>query len=302
MEPLPSLVMTGATGFLGTRLRARLRNRWTLRVLSHSGRGAHPDSSFRWDPEAGILPAEALDGVRVAVHLAGAGIASGRWTPQRKRRILESRVQGTRLLAEHLAGLATKPRVLLCASAIGYYGDTRDRWVDERDPAGEGFLPEVCQAWEAAADPARHAGIRVVHLRIGVVLARGGGALDAMLPLFRLGLGGPLGGGRQCMSWIGLPDLLAAAEHCLETPSLAGPVNAVSPHPVSNTEFTRTLGRVLHRPAFLPVPAFAPRLLLGEMATELLLTGARVRPTQLLESGFRFHEPELEAALVSALC
>jgi uncharacterized protein (TIGR01777 family) len=235
------------------------------------------------------------------VHLGGEPIANGRWTPERKRVIRDSRTRSTELLARTIAGLATPPGVFLCASAVGYYGDRGDVWVDESSAPGEGFLAEVCRAWEAAADPARAAGIRTVHLRIGLVLDGQGGALARMLPLFRLGLGGALGSGRQYMSWVSLPDVVRMLELALDRADLSGPVNAVSPQPVTNARFTRVLARVLGRPAFLSVPAFALRIAMGEMAQELLLHGQRVVPRRLQEAGFEYRHREIEEALRAVL-
>jgi hypothetical protein len=250
----------------------------------------------RWDPDTGAVE-PGLDGVDAVVHLAGESVAGGRWTEARKRRIRESRVRPTRLLCETLARQRTPPRVLVCASAIGYYGDRGDQVLREESAPGAGFLPEVCRKWEAAAEPAARRGIRVVHLRIGLVLSPKGGALAAMLPVFRLGLGGPVGAGAQWMSWIGIDDTLGAILHALMNEALAGPVNAVAPAPVTNREFAKTLARVLRRPAVLPFPAFAARLLLGQMADELLLASARVEPARLRATGYAFRDATLEGAL-----
>jgi len=263
------------------------------------GRGGGSD--VRWDPAARTIDAAAIEGVDAVVHLAGESIASGRWTTAAKRRILESRTTGTQLLCETVGALKRPPGVLVSASAIGFYGDRGDAALDESSSGGDGFLADVCRQWEHATQPAQSAGIRVVHLRIGVVLTPLGGALARMLTSFRAGVGGRLGSGAQFMSWISLDDLLGAIVHCIATPSLDGPVNATAPTPVTNAEFTRTLGGVLHRPALLPVPAFALRLLLGEMADELLLCSARVLPRKLLASGFSFHHGELRTALAEIL-
>ncbi|MBI4323331.1 MAG: TIGR01777 family protein [Candidatus Omnitrophica bacterium] len=238
----------------------------------------------------------ALDGVEAVVHLAGENII-GRWTPEKKTRIRDSRVNGTRVLAESLARLAPPPQVLVCASAVGYYGDRGEERLQEDSPAGSGFLAEVCREWEAATLPAVQQGIRVVNLRIGMVLSPQGGALAKMFPAFRLGLGGCLGSGRQYLSWIALDDLLEAITFALAAPNLRGPVNAVAPTPVTNRAFTKTLGRLLGRPTLCPVPAFAARLVFGEMAQELLLASARVMPAALLASGFAFRYPDLDGAL-----
>jgi uncharacterized protein (TIGR01777 family) len=254
-----------------------------------------------WNPSGRIIDAGALEGMDAVVHLAGESIAGGRWSSESKQRILASRIDGTRLLCETLAGLSRRPRVLVSASAIGFYGDRGDVMLDENSAVGEGFLPDVCRQWEAATAPARDAGIRVVNLRIGVVLTPLGGALAQMLPPFRLGVGGPLGSGNQFVSWISLDDLMGAVLHCIATASLQGPVNAVAPAPVTNAALSRDLAAVLHRPALLKVPAFALRTLLGEMADALLLASARVLPHRLVESGFVFRGGRLHDALADML-
>ena len=254
-----------------------------------------------WNPAAGELDLAQLDGIDAVVHLAGEPIAPGRWTARRKREILESRTGSTRLLSEVLARLTTPPSVLISASAIGYYGNRGDARLDEESGPGSGFLAEVCLAWEQAVEPARRAGIRVAIPRIGVVLARHGGALAPLLLPFRLGLGGRLGHGRQYMSWIHIDDLVAAFQHALDQPDLEGPFNAVAPNPVPNTEFTKTLARVLHRPAFLPIPVPILRLALGELAEPLLLDSTRLTPSRLESTDFRFTHPKLEEALSSLL-
>lgn len=238
----------------------------------------------------------ALDGVDAVVHLAGENVI-GRWTAEKKAQIRDSRVNGTRVLAESLARLARPPRALVCASAVGYYGDRGEERLQEDSPAGSGFLADVCREWETATRPAVQQGIRVVNLRIGMVLSPHGGALAKMFPAFRLGLGGRLGSGRQYLSWIALDDLLEVIAFALTAPNLRGPVNAVAPTPVTNREFTKTLGRILGRPTLCPVPAFAARLVFGEMAQELLLASARVMPAALLASGFAFRYPDLDGAL-----
>jgi hypothetical protein len=240
---------------------------------------------------------EALRGVDAVVHLAGESIAEGRWTAEKKRRIRESRVEGTRAIAAAMASLEPRPRVLVAASAIGYYGDRGATQLDEASRPGEGFLVEVCQAWEAATASAQEAGIRVVNGRLGVVLSRHGGALARMLTPFMLGAGGKIGGGKQYMSWITLDDAARAFAFALENDRLTGPANFVSPNPVSNAEFTKTLGRVLRRPTILPMPAMAARAAFGQMADELLLASARVTPARLTEARFSFEYPQLEEAL-----
>jgi hypothetical protein len=256
-----------------------------------------------WDPYS-VTPVSdprSLDGTSAAVHLSGANVAGRRWSSAYKREILESRVKPTHAIATLLAGLRPKPAVLVCASAIGIYGGRGDELLTEASLPGTGFLPEVCLAWENATQPATEAGIRVVHLRFGVVLSVAGGALAKMLPVFRAGLGGRLGSGRQWISWIALPDVVRAIEFALQTASLSGPVNVVAPNPVTNLEFTRALGRALHRPTLLQVPAFALRLGLGKMAEATILESARVLPACLSVSGFDFQYPELEAGLRALL-
>lgn len=290
------VAVTGATGLVGSTL---------VPFLTQSGhevrrlvrRAARAPDEVRWDPAAGTLDAAALEGVDAVVHLAGENIASGRWTAAKMQRIRESRVGGTRLLAEGLAKLERKPRVVVCASAIGFYGDRGAEELTEASAPGTGFLADVCRDWEAAADPLRAAGVRVVHLRIGVVLSARGGALKAMLVPFKLGVAGNMGSGRQYWSWIVPDDIAAGVAHALADAGLEGPVNMVSPNAVTNAEFTKTLGRVLRRPTVLPMPAPAARLVLGKMADDLILASARVVPAKLRESGFEFDYPELEGAL-----
>jgi hypothetical protein len=290
-----NVLVTGATGFIGGALVARLTTNGHRVVPLRRASGAGREAGPTWSPQAGqihLAPAGQLDAV---VHLAGESIAQ-RWTRAAKVRIRASRVDATRLLCEALARLPQTAHVLVCASATGFYGDRGDEVLDERSGPGAGFLPEVCQAWEAAADAARQRGIRVVHLRLGIVLARHGGAVAKMLPPFRLGLGGRLGTGRQYWSWITLEDLLCVVELALHSESLSGAVNAVSPGAVTNADFTRALARAVRRPAFLPVPALAVNLVFGEMGREALLASANVRPARLLERGFEFRFPELHSA------
>lgn len=293
-----NVAVTGSTGLLGSALVPRLTSgsHGVVRLVRGTPATASGERVARWDPDTGAVE-PGLDGVDAVVHLAGESVAGGRWTEARKRRIRESRVHATRRLCETLARLSRPPRVLVAASAIGYYGDRGDQVLREESAPGAGFLPEVCREWEAAAEPAAQRGVRVVHLRIGLVLSPKGGALAAMLPVFRLGLGGPVGAGAQWMSWIGIDDTLGAILHALMNEPLAGPVNAVAPAPVTNREFAKTLARVLRRPAVLPFPAFAARLLLGQMADELLLASARVEPARLRATGFAFRDATLEGAL-----
>jgi len=292
-----NVLISGGSGFIGSSLTRFLGGR--QHEVSHIVRRQH-QSGIReviWNPEAGELDSASLAGVDAAIHLAAENLGAGRWTRERKRRILQSRVDGTRLLATALAGLKRPPRVLISASAIGYYGDRGDEILEEGSEAGTGFLADVCRQWELAAQPAAAAGIRLVTLRIGMILSSAGGALPRMLTPFRLGIGGPLGSGRQYMSWIALDDLLEIAAFALAAENLRGAVNAVAPVAVTNREFSAALGRVLRRPALVPVPAIALRLLFGEISREVLLAGARVRPAKLLAAGFAFRHPELDEAL-----
>lgn len=252
---------------------------------------------IRWDPAGGGLDPEALRGVEAVVHLAGENISDGRWTASRKQELLESRRTGTRLLAEAVARATGGPRTMISASAIGYYGDRGDEQLTETSAPGAGFLPEVAEAWEKATEPAKAAGVRTVSIRIGLLLTPEGGLLQRMLSPFRLGVGGPLGNGKQWMSWIAADDLMGGFLHALSRDDIRGAVNAVAPEPVRNADFTRTLGRVLHRPAVIPVPAFALRLAFGEMADGAILASTRVVPAVLQASGFPFKHPTLEPAL-----
>jgi uncharacterized protein (TIGR01777 family) len=288
------VLVTGASGLIGSALLDRLaaEGHEVVRLTRSERRGP---GEYRWDPMEGEIDPAALDGVEAIVHLAGETVA-GRWTDDKKRRIRDSRVLGTRLIAETAAARDVLPKVFVCASAIGYYGDRGAEPVTEATPPGEGFLAGVVQEWERAADPARAAGIRVAHLRFGIVQSARGGALGAQLPLFRLGLGGRVGSGRQYVSWVTIDDVVGAIEHALDSELLAGPVNVTAPEPVTNADYARTLGRVLHRPAVLPAPATAVKLALGEFAGEIL-TGQRVLSDRLREDGFEFRHPELEGAL-----
>jgi uncharacterized protein (TIGR01777 family) len=294
------VVVSGASGLVGSALVPFLTTGGHRVDRLVRGRPAGP-GEVAWDPAAGGVDAAALEGADAVVHLAGASLAAGRWTPARKRAIVESRTVSTGLLAAALARLRRPPRVLVSASAVGFYGDRGDEALDEASAPGTGFLAETCRAWEAAADPARQAGIRVVHPRLGVVLAGAGGALARLVWPFRLGLGGPVGSGRQVMSWIALDDVVGALHHCLLDERLEGAVNLTAPQPVSNRELGRAVGRVLRRPAVLPLPAAAVRVLFGEMGEALLLAGQRVLPGRLRETGFRFLQPEVEAALRAEL-
>jgi uncharacterized protein (TIGR01777 family) len=294
------VAVTGASGLIGTALVERLRAQGHQVLRVTRSEATEPDQ-LGWDPAAGRLDPDALAKADAVVHLAGKSIGEHlRWNARIKRQLLQSRVEGTGLVARTMADLAGGPggpRVLVCASGVHYYGDRGDAVLTETTGAGPGFLAGVVRQWEAAAEPAREAGLRVVHLRTGLVQDVAGAGLPRQVLIFRFGLGGRIGSGRQWLSWISLDDIVAAYLHALADEDLAGPVNATSPNPVTNAEFTEVLARVLGRPAFLHVPAIAPKLVLGELADELLLTSLRARPARLLEAGFRFELPDLEATL-----
>jgi uncharacterized protein (TIGR01777 family) len=294
--PPPFVAITGATGLIGGALVARLRGSGVR--VRRLVRGARPDAldDIVWDPMRGVLSPRDLEGADAVIHLAGEPLAH-RWTGARKRAIRESRVRGTELIARTVAALDRKPRVLLNGSAVGYYGDRGDELLDEESAPGTDFLAHVAREWEAATVAAADAGVRVVLLRTGIVLNPKGGALARLLPPFRLGVGGPIGSGRQWMSWISLDDHLRAMEYALASAELHGPANLVAPHPVTNAEFATTLGRVLARPAIVPVPSFALELVYGEMARATILAGQRALPKALLRAGFEFAHPTLEEAL-----
>jgi len=291
------VLLSGSSGLVGSALIPALVSGGHEVVCLVRSQPRDEASEVRWDPQAGEIDGAGLKGVDAAVHLAGESIAAGRWTAARKDRILESRVRGTRLLAEALAGLEQRPAVLVSASAVGYYGDRGEETLTEESDSGSAFLSEVCRQWEAATEPAVEAGMRVVNLRSGVMLSTAGGALPRLLTPFRLGVGGTLGSGKQFMSWIAIDDVVGAILHVLTTETLRGPVNAVAPQARTNREFTKTLGRVLRRPTLLPMPAFAARLAFGQMADELLLCSQRAEPAKLVASGYKFRFPELEGAL-----
>lgn len=293
--------ITGASGLIGTALAARLRQRGDEPVAFV--RRAASAGEIGWNPACGDLEAGDLAGLDAVVNLAGAGIGDHRWTEEYRRELVESRTVSTRLLADKMVEAlgCGGPPVLVSGSAVGYYGDRGDEQLGEASGPGEGFLSEICVEWEAATAPAAGAGVRVAMIRTGIVLTAAGGALPKMLPLFKLGVGGPFGSGRQWMSWISLADEVAAIVHLLDRP-VSGPVNLTAPHPVTSKQFARTLGSVLRRPALLPAPAFAPRLLLGrDRADALLFDGQRVMPEVLLATGFAFQHSTLESALRAAL-
>ncbi|MEU7421966.1 TIGR01777 family oxidoreductase [Streptomyces antibioticus] len=292
------IVVAGASGLIGGALVRSLAadGHEVVRLVRHAPRG---EREVRWDPERGRVDAAGLDGCDALVNLAGAGVGDRRWTDAYKRRIHDSRVHATAGLAKAVAALDEPPRVWVNGSAMGFYGETGDRVVDEDAPAGSGFLPELCVEWEAAADPARDAGVRTVFTRTGLVVARDGGAWGRLFPLFRAGLGGRLGDGRQYWSYIALHDEVAAIRHLLDRDDLSGPFNLTAPEPLTNREITEAMGRVLHRPTVFAVPAPVLRAALGEMAGDVL-GSARVVPRRLLESGFVFAFPGIEDAIRAA--
>jgi uncharacterized protein len=294
------ILVSGSHGLVGSALIASLRSS-DQEVLALVRTAPKNRSEIEWHPNQESLQQPALEGMDTVVHLAGESIAEGRWSDEKKRRIRESRVKGTALLSEALANLEHPPRVFICASAIGYYGNRGDELLIETSKPGNNFLAEVCVAWERATMPAAEKGIRVVNARFGVILSSDGGALKKMLPPFQMGLGGRVGDGKQWMSWIALEDVIRSLEFCLAKESLKGPVNFVAPNPVTNAEFTKTLGKALSRPTIFPVPAFAVRLAFGEMADALLLASQRVKPAELEQKAFKFTNPELSQALRSAL-
>ncbi len=293
------ILMTGVTGLIGRALCQKLKSEnHTIVGLSRSSEKSANlavDELLKWDGLS-RLPQEYLQGVDAVVHLAGEPVAEGRWTDERKKRIRDSRIISTRSLVEAMRAAATKPGVFVCGSAVGFYGDRADEELDEHSPQGTGFLADVCKAWEAEAHHAREFGIRVVEVRTGVVFAKDGGALKKILPPFKLGAGGPLGNGRQWFPWIHLDDIVGLFKFALNTPTLNEPINGTAPEIVTNAEFTKQLGNVLHRPAFLPVPAFALQLLFGEMAV-VLLASQRALPKVALAAGYNFKYPSLTPAL-----
>jgi hypothetical protein len=298
----PTILLSGASGMLGGALRQALAER-NVNILQLVRREPRSAGELRWDPSARkpVADVRALEGLAAAIHLSGANIAAHRWTDAYKREMVKSRVESTYALASVLSSLRQPPVAFVAASATGFYGNRGDEILDEDSSSGSGFLANLCRDWEAASQPAIMAGIRVVHLRFGVVLDAQGGALARMLPLFRLGLGGSLGSGRQWMSWISLPDAVAALQFLAEVPALSGPVNLTAPEPVTNSQFTQALSRAVHRLAVLPAPAFALRIAFGQMADEALLASERVYPSRLISAGFKFAHPALAQALAAAL-
>ena len=297
--PHMRIAVTGSTGLIGSALVPALRadGHDVIRLVRREGSLAADEVS--WDPQAGRIDVARLRGVTAVVHLAGAGVGDARWTDDYKREIRDSRVLGTSLIARAMAGLDPKPATLVAGSAIGFYGDTGDRAVDETSPAGAGFLAEVVQDWEAAAAPASEAGIRVAHARTGLIVAREGGAWARMFPLFRLGLGGRMGSGRQYWSWISLRDEVAALRFLIDRADISGPVNLTAPNPATNAEVTAAMGTVLGRPTLLPVPSFALKAALGEFSTEIL-SSARVLPRVLEQHGFAWNDRDIASAIRAA--
>jgi uncharacterized protein (TIGR01777 family) len=295
------ILVSGSTGMVGSALVPFLTSggHEVARLVRSTPSADRGDVA--WNPSQGTIDAAGLADVDAVVHLAGENIAAGRWNAKQKARIRDSRVDGTKLLCETLAAMDNPPKTLVCASAIGFYGDRGDDVLDEDSDPGSSFLCDVCREWEAACEPARQCGIRVVKLRIGVILSPAGGALAKMLLPFKLGAGGIVGNGRQYWSWISLDDVVGAIHHALTNDDVSGPVNGVAPNPVTNREFTKSLGSVLRRPTIFPMPAFAARLALGEMADELLLASTRVEPKRLLETGFEFRHADLTTALKHVL-
>lgn len=293
------ILVTGATGLVGSKLLPLLKADGH-EVSTLTRRASRSPSERTWNPDSGSLPAATLDGIDAIIHLAGENIGDSRWTAAKKKRIRDSRVIGTRMLAE-AAAKSGRVKAFVSASAIGFYGDRGTEQLTESSPPGAGYLPEVCREWEAAAEPARTAGIRVVNLRLGVVMAQEGGALAKMLLPFKMCVGGIIGNGQQYWSWLTADEAARMFQYAVNNESLSGPVNAVSPAPATNSEFTKALGRVLHRPTIFPLPAFMAKLVLGEMAQDLILASTRVIPAKLQAAGYQFVHPEIESALAAAL-
>ena len=293
------VAITGYSGLIGSSLVSFLSKKDV--TVSRILREDPKDNAISWKPEGGDWDSAFTGGIDGIIHLAGENIASGRWTKKKKDKIRSSRVEGTKRLCEHILKLPTPPSVFVCASAIGFYGDRGMEFLNEGSSRGSGFLPDVCLDWEEATDTISKAGIRVVNVRFGIVLSKDGGALAKMLIPFKVGMGGKVGSGRQYMSWVAMDDVTGAIYHALVTDSLKGPVNVTAPNPVTNKEFTNTLGEVLNRPAVMPMPAFAAKLAFGQMANDLLLASTKVAPKRLSDSGYEFQYPELKNALKHVL-
>lgn len=295
------ILVSGASGLVGSALVPDLEKKGheVYRLVRRLPKAN--ERKIFWDPDCEEIEQEALEGFDAVIHLGGESIAEGRWTAAKKARIRESRVQSTDFLSRTLAALSRPPKTFACASATGFFGNRGDEELTENSPPGEGFLAEVCREWEAATAPAEEKGVRVLHLRFGVILSEKGGAFTKMLPPFKLGIGGKLGDGKQYVSWIALTDVVRAISYLLEKTEMVGAVNLVSPDPVTNEEWTRTLGEVLHRPTFFRMPAFAAKIAFGEMAEEALLASVKVVPQKLQESGFQFEHPELKETFESLL-
>lgn len=292
-----NILISGSTGLIGSALVSALKEKGhaiTALVRTETKNGA---SGISWDPMEGEVDAGRLEGFDAVIHLAGENVAKGRWTESKKKKIRDSRIKSTQYLSAMLAGLSRPPKVFICASAIGYYGDRGDEDLFENSPPGKSFLAEVCSSWEKTTQMASDQGIRVVHLRIGVVLTPKGGALKRMLFPFQMGAGGKIGNGRQFMSWISIDDVVGVIQYVIENESLEGAVNCVTPQPVRNMEFTKTLGKVLFRPTLLPLPAWVAQAVFGQLARELLLASTKVNPKKLQDAGYAFQQPELEGAL-----
>jgi uncharacterized protein (TIGR01777 family) len=289
------VAVTGSSGLIGSNLVSCLSKKDV--TVSKILRGDPTGNEISWKPESGDWDSAFADGIDGIVHLAGENIASGRWTKVKKEKIRNSRIEGTKRLCEHILKLPDPPSVFVCASAIGFYGDRGMEFLNESSSRGNGFLPDVCLGWEEATESVSKAGIRVVNVRFGVVLSKEGGALAKMLTPFKMGMGGKIGSGTQYMSWVAIDDVSGAIYHALVTDSLKGPVNVTAPNPVTNKEFTNTLGKVLNRPTVMPMPAFMARLAFGEMANDLLLASTKVAPKRLSDSGYEFQYPKLEPAL-----
>lgn len=294
------IAVTGSHGLIGEALCKHLSGQGHIvaRIIRASNSAS---GDIHWNPADGSIESDKLNGVDAVIHLAGENIASHRWTAEQKQKIKESRIRGTKLLADTICGLEKKPEVVVSGSAIGFYGDRGSETLTESSNVGSGFLADVCREWEEAIAPVAAAGVRVVNARTGVVLSTKAGALNKMLPIFQLGGGGNIGDGRQYMSWISLDDEIKALEFALTHSSVSGPINLVAPNPVTNAEFTAVLGSVLHRPAFVPLPAFAAKIILGEMADELLLSSQKCQPTKLQSAGYQFEYPDLKEALSTTL-